>query len=170
MSKREKWTRIFLWISVFWLGIGLGAKLFDLVVLAASWGAAPPESLKLMPYGANYPINPGTFFQPLSVIMLIGILGALICGWKTPRWYRVWLWVPVISFVLIWIAAPTVFWPMIGKLWYAGTGEVPLNQTDAMDLVRRWIICDWLRVIVVAVGFFASVKAISMPYPRGDVK
>ena len=54
----------FLWFSVLCWGIGLGAKLFDLIVVAAAWGAAPPASLALMPYGPRYPINPGDFFQP----------------------------------------------------------------------------------------------------------
>jgi hypothetical protein len=42
----------------------------------------------------------GDFFQPLSRPMLVGILGALISGWKTPFECRVWLWLPVIMFII----------------------------------------------------------------------
>ena len=69
---RERWARVFLWFSVFGWGIGLGAKLFDLIVVASAWGAAPPASLSLMPYGPHYPLNPGDFFQPLSALMVGG--------------------------------------------------------------------------------------------------
>ena len=60
----ERLTRLFLWLSIFGWGVGLGAKLFDLIVLAGAWSAAPPASLSLLPYGPRYPLNPGDFFQP----------------------------------------------------------------------------------------------------------
>src|SRR5260370_8221519 len=112
---RAQLTRGFLWLSVLGWGIGLGAKLFDLIVVAGAWGAAPPTSLALMPYGPRYPINPGDFFQPLSALMVVGILGALISGWKTRLEYRIWLWGPVITFFIICIFTPTVFGPLIHK-------------------------------------------------------
>ena len=166
MSRRERLTRGFLWLSVLTLGIGLGAKLFDLIVVASSWGASPPESLSLMPYGERYPIDPGEFFQPWSVPTLVGILGALISGWKTPLAYRKWLLVPVIAFVVIWIFTPTVFWPMIGQLWGAGTGKIVMSGPELTALVNRWMLWDWMRVVVVAMAFLSSIKAISMPYPK----
>ena len=56
-------TRVFLWIAVFAWAIGLGGKLFDLVAMAGAWSAAPPESLKLMPYGPHYAVDPGRFLR-----------------------------------------------------------------------------------------------------------
>jgi len=165
-SKREQFTRGFLWFSILGWGIGLGAKLFDLIVLAPAWGAAPPGSLALMPYGPHYPIDPGTFFQPLSAIMVVGILGALMSGWQTPFEYRIWLWVPVISFLIIWAITPTVFWPMIRELYNAGTGKIQQSNAELISVVRRWMIWDSLRVALIAVGFVASVRAISIPFPR----
>ena len=168
MSWRLRLMRIFLWISVLGWGIGLGAKLFDLLVLAGAWSVAPPASLALLPYGPRFPMNPGDFFQPLSALMVVGILGALISGWKTPLQYRVWLWVPVITFVIIWIFTPTVFWPMIRELYGAGSGKIVRSDAELILLVRRWMIWDWLRVALIAVGFLASVRALSIPFPRND--
>ncbi len=54
-----KLTRAFLWISVISWGIGLGAKLFDLIVLARAWGLEPPASFTFLPYGRHFPVNPG---------------------------------------------------------------------------------------------------------------
>jgi hypothetical protein len=165
---REQLTRGFLWFSVLGWGIGLGAKLFDLIVVASAWGAAPPASLALMPYGPHYPINPGNFFQPLSALMVVGILGALISGWKTPFDYRIWLWVPAVAFLIIWIFTPTVFWPMIRELYGAGSGKIVRNDAELILLVRRWMIWDWLRVAVITAGFLSSVRAISIPFPRNN--
>ena len=165
---RAQLTRAFLWFSVLGWGIGLGAKLFDLVVIASAWGAAPPASLALMPYGPHYPLNPGDFFQPLSALMVLGILGALISGWKTQLEYRIWLWVPVIAFLIIWILTPTVFWPMISELYRAGSGKIVMSDAALVQLVRRWMIWDWLRVALIAAGFASSVRAISLSFPRSD--
>jgi len=165
MPRRARLTRMFLWLSILAGGIGLGGKIFDLLVLARAWGASPPNSLKLMPYGAAYPIDPGNFFQPLSAILLMAILGALISGWKTPWEYRIWLWLPVLMFILIWIFTPTVFWPMIRELYGLGRGRIVESDAQVILLVRRWVIYDWLRVVAIAVAFLSSVRAMSVAFP-----
>ena len=162
---RERLTRGFLWLSVIGWGIGLGGKLFDLIIVAGAWSAAPPASFSLLPYGPRFPLDPGDFFQPLSALMVVGVLGALISGWKTRFKYRVWLWLPVIAFLVIWILTPTVFWPMIRELYWTATGRITRSDAEAIILARRWIIWDWARVVMIAVGYVSSVRAISMPYP-----
>lgn len=162
---RKKLTRAFLWLSVLTWGVGLGGKLFDLLVFSRDWGANPPDSLSLYPYGRRFPVNPGDFFQPLSILMAIAILGALISGWKTPRSYRIWLILPVIMFVLIWIATPTLFWPMISEIYLAAKGTTPVPKGEMLQLVHRWFLYDSLRVVVIAAGFLSSIRGISVPYP-----
>lgn len=154
---RHRATKVFLWLAVFGWAIALGAKLFDLLVLGCAWGASPPASLELLPYGKAYPINPGNFFQPLSAVMLLGTLGALIAGWKSPA--RSFLWVAIASFAVIWILTPTVFWPMINDLWALHRGRLSLGDAEMVGLVRRWFIWDSLRIGLVVIGFVASVRA-----------
>ena len=163
---RAQLTRAFLWVAILSWGIGLGAKLFDLLVLAGAYTAAPPASLALMPYGPRFPIDPGDFFQPLSLFIVVGLLGSLISGRKTPFQYRVWLWLPAIMFLIIWILTPTVFWPMIRELYGAASGKIGSSEAELIHLARRWIVWDWFRVALIAVGFVASVRGISIPYPR----
>jgi hypothetical protein len=162
-SLRFKLMRTFLWVSIVGWGIGLGAKLFDLLVVARAWGASPPESLALMPYGSRFPMNPGDFFQPLSALMVVGILGALVSGWKTPPNFRVWLWIPVAAFLVIWAITPTIFWPMIRELYGSATGEIAGAKPELVALVSRWYYWDSFRTALIAIGFLSSVKAISMP-------
>jgi hypothetical protein len=76
--------------------------------------------------------------------------------------------VPVITFLLIWIFTPTVFWPMIRELYGAGSGKIVRSDVELKLLVRRWMIWDWLRVAVIATGFLSLVRAISVPFPRTD--
>ncbi|HEY0795961.1 MAG TPA: DUF1772 domain-containing protein [Acidisarcina sp.] len=148
-----------------WWGIGLGAEIYDLLVLGNAWGANPPASLSLLPYGPHFPIDPGNFFQPLSAVMVVAVLGALISGWKTSRNYCVWLWIPVIAFAIIWIFTLTVFWSMIDQLWGISRGRIAASNAQAIALVRRWFVYDSMRMVAIAVGFLASIRAISVPYP-----
>jgi len=155
-----RWLIVFLWISVAAWGIGLGAKLFEFTVVISAWAADPPASLSLMPYGPRYPNDPGDFFLPLSILLLIGTVGGLVCGRKTLRSYKPWLWVPLASLLVIWLATPTLFWPMIRDLYHAGTGARPLEASAAQGLVGRWLVLDWLRTVFIAVGFGSSIQAL----------
>lgn len=169
-TTRSHFLRAFLWLSIAGWGIGLGGKLFDLLVVARAWGAHPPDSLSLMPYGDRFPINPGDFFQLLSVVMAVSVVGALIAGWKT-RWpYREWLLLPVIAFVIIWAATPTIFWPIIHELYGTTIGRTTHTDTELVRLIHRWVICDWVRVGLIAIGFISSVRAISLPIDRADMR
>jgi hypothetical protein len=49
-------------------------------LISTAWGANLPQSFDLLPYGKQVPVDPGNFFQPLSVLILVGSLGALISG------------------------------------------------------------------------------------------
>lgn len=151
----------FLWIAVTAWGIGLGAKLFDLLVVAGSWGASPPESFARLPYGAHYPITPGGFFQPLSIVMAVSIFGALVAGWSQPRRVKTWLCVGSLAFVVIWAITPTVFWPMINQQYDIATGKIIASSAEAIALTARWVRWDSGRIVLIAVGFLASVRALN---------
>jgi hypothetical protein len=78
-------------------------------------------------------MNSGDFFQPLSAVMALGIVGALVSGWRTPLQLRFWLWLGFIMFLIIWAITPTVFWPMIHELYGSAIGRI--SRTDA-ELVQ----------------------------------
>jgi hypothetical protein len=78
VSWRVRFMRVSLWASVLVWGIGAGAKLYDLRVVAGAWSAAPPESLTLLPYGPRFPVDPGKFFIPTSLSTLVAAFAALI--------------------------------------------------------------------------------------------
>lgn len=125
---RKKLTRAFLWSSVTLWGVALGAKIFDLLVLARAWGGDVPASLIFYPYGKNWPVDPGDFFQPLSAFLLLAIVGALWSGWKTTRSYRLYLELSVGAFALIWLATPTFFWPLINAIYQVAHHRVSIAR------------------------------------------
>ncbi|SEV92275.1 protein of unknown function [Luteibacter sp. 329MFSha] len=162
---RTRVTQVLLWASTLAWAIGLGAKLFDLVVVAGAWGASPPGSFALLPYGSKYPVTPGGFFQPLSAVMALAMLGALVAGWRQPRPLRHWLITGAVAFVLIWAITPTVFWPMINEQYAIATGKASVSVPEAVHLTTRWIAWDSFRIALIAIGFIASVRSLTLATP-----
>jgi hypothetical protein len=167
MATRERVTRILLWLAVLAGGPLLGAKLFDLIVLAGAWSASPPSSLAMMPYGKTWPVDTGAFFIPFSAAMLIAGFGALVSGWRTPWRYRWLLCIPSIGILVLLVVTVTAFWPMNAALYYHGIGSPKDTITDAqsIEMARRWIALDWIRVIGAAAAFVAPLKALTTPWP-----
>jgi hypothetical protein len=108
-------------------------------------------------------MNSGDFFQPLSAVMALGILGALVSGWRTPLQLRFWLWLGFIMFLIIWAITPTVFWPMIHELYGSAIGRISRTDAELVQPAHRWVVWDWFRVVLIAIGFVASVRALTLP-------
>jgi hypothetical protein len=168
MALRQSVTRAFLWLAVLVGGPLLGAKLFDLVVLAGAWSARPPTSLVMMPYGKAWPVDTGTFFIPFSAAMLVAGFGALTAGWRTPWRYRWLLCLPSLGILLLLILTVVSFWPMNAALDYHGIGLTEDTITDAQSIVmtQRWIVLDWVRVIGATAAFVAPLRALTTPWPQ----
>jgi hypothetical protein len=161
-STRGAWLTSFLWINVFAWSVAFGGKLFELMVVIPSWAADPPSSLSLMPYGPRYPFNPGDFYQPLGVVALVGCVGSLLCGWRTPANYKVLLWVPFAVLLVTAAVTPTLFWPMITALYRAGTGTAPLSDAAVDALLNKWLWYDWLRGALGVPALVCAVQALRM--------
>lgn len=164
---REEFTRAFLWLAVLVGGPLLGAKLFDLLVLAGAWSAHPPASLTMMPYGRAWPVDTGLFFIPFSAAMLVAGFGALAAGWRTPWRYRWLLCLPSVGILLLLILTVVAFWPMNAALYYHGVGSPRDTITDAQSvaMARRWVALDWIRVLGATAAFVAPLRALTTQWP-----
>jgi hypothetical protein len=164
---RESTTRAFLWLAVLVGGPLLGAKLFDLLVLAGAWSADPPASLAMMPYGKAWPVDTGLFFIPFSAGMLIAGFGALVAGWRTPWSYRWLLCLPSIGILLLLVLTVLAFWPMNAALYYHGVGSPKDTITDqqSVAMAARWVTLDWVRVIGATAAFVAPLRALTLRWP-----
>ena len=167
MATRKTTTRAFLWLAVLVGGPLVGAKLFDLVVLAGAWSARPPASLAMMPYGRAWPVDTGLFFVPFSALMLVAGFGALVAGWRTPWRYRWMLCLPSLGILLLLVLTVTEFWPMNAALYYHGIHSPKDTITDAQSIAmaRRWVALEGLRVAGATAAFVAPLRALTLPWP-----
>lgn len=170
MVTREKLTRIFLWILVLFGGPVVGAKLFDLVVLAGAWSANPPASLALLPYGDAWPVDTGLFFIPFSAATQVAGFGALIAGWRTPWHYRWMLCMPSVGSLLLLVLTVLAFWPMNYALYHHAI-HVKDHITDAesIAMAHRWVMLDWVRVGCASAIYVIALRALTLPYPQAVV-
>lgn len=168
---RRRIVRGALWLAAIAWGVLLGAKVFDLVVLAGAWSAAPPASLRLLPYGAAYPVNTGDFFIPPSALLLVFTWIAVFAGWRTPMRYRRWLLASALTILVVLVFTVASFWPMNAPLWAVAKGAPGALQDQASieALVHAWLRNDWLRVIAATAGFLSTLRAISLPFPDAQV-
>lgn len=164
---RARLTRAFLWLAVLVGGPLLGARLFDLLVLAGAWSAHPPTSLAMMPYGKAWPVDTGVFFIPFSALMLVAGFGALIAGWRTPWRYRWLLCLPSVGILLLLVLTVVVFWPLNAALYYHGVASPKDTITDAQSIAmaRTWVTLDWIRVAGATAAFVAPLRALTTPWP-----
>jgi hypothetical protein len=148
-------------------GLLVGGKLFDLRVLVGAWSASPPESLNLLPYGPRFPVDTGEYFFPSSVALLVCSIGSLIAGWNTPSRFRALLAVPAVMLFVTLVFTVLWFWPANAALWAVASGasNAIANPLEIVELVRRWVTYDWLRVAVGMAGFVCSIRALSIPFP-----
>jgi hypothetical protein len=167
MDRRKTLTRAFLKLAVLFGGPLVGAKLFDLLVLAGAWSADPPRSLAMMPYGKAWPVDTGLFFIPFSAAMLIAGFGALACGWRTSWRYRWLLCIPSIGIFVLLVLTVVAFWPMNAALYYHGVGSPKDSITDVQSIAmaRRWVQLDWIRVAGATAAFVAALQALTLPWP-----
>jgi hypothetical protein len=168
MKWRKGLTRFFLWVSVLAWGPLVGAKVFDLVVLVGAWSASPPASLRLLPYGPDYPVDTGEFFIPSSAALLVSTVGALIVGWRTPLKYRAMLATSMLCIFSMLVLTVAMFWPLNAALWAVAQNSSSAGQTpsEVVEIVRTWVALDWVRVAVGSIGFVSAVRALSIPFPE----
>ncbi len=152
----------FLWVSVLGWGIALGAKLFDLIVVAGAWSAAPPTSLTYMPHGPRFRVDAGQFFAPVTVVAVTGAIGSLIAGWTTPPGYRFWLWCSALPVAGLWLVTIPVMWPLNAALRAAARKGDGADSAGVVRAARWWIFCDAIRVALIAAGFVGAVGAMCL--------
>lgn len=121
-----------------------------------SLSAGPPSS------AAQLCAAPDAISAPL-----VFSLATLIAGWRTPLNYRVWLVLSLLMMVAIFIFTVFWFWPRNHALWLVATGapDALRDRIEIIRMAREWVAYDWLRVAMMAVGFVAAIRAISVPFP-----
>jgi hypothetical protein len=141
-----------LWVLVIALGIQAGAGIFETRVLVPLWSSNPPASVREF---FGQPLRPDSgrrlwiFLSPLTAIISVANL-VLALGSSAP--WRAWWLAAAGCSVAVMAATFAYFVPQLLSL---------ARIDDAFVVVRtkRWVILNYLRAVVLLVGWIAALKA-----------
>lgn len=152
--------QILVWIAVVTWSLWFGGLMYEVVVITPLWSSSLPQSVLEWNSRPQYVVIPTKFFAPVAVATVLSSLMCVILGWKGGG-RRLW---SVVSFVC---AAVTLgftliyFFPKNAVLFLQQTGN--LSGEELTAIATAWLTGNWIRIVIMAVGFFAALKALSLP-------
>ncbi len=151
----RKITQILLWIAVVAWSLWIGGLMYEMVVILPLWSSSLPESVVEWNARPQFVVNPTRFFAPVAITTVLSSLLGLILGWKSGN-RRVWLVLSAICAVVTLAFTLIYFFPKNEVLFrnqFAG-----LSGEEVSIIARSWITGNWVRVCIMAVGFFAALR------------
>lgn len=132
--------------------------MYEMVVILPLWSSALPESVFEWNSRPQFLINPTRFYLPVALACVLSSLGALIAAWKIGRnWHR-----HLIS------AASAIATLGFTLAFFFSKNEVlfrnrhgGLGGEEIKAIADAWIAGNWVRVVIMAIGFLASLSALS---------
>jgi hypothetical protein len=159
----EKIIQILLWISVIAWSLWFGGLIYETVVIMPLWSASLPESVIEWNSRPNFIVNPSRFFVPVALTTVLSSLLALIFGWKLSN-RRFWLVLSAVcaasalAFTLIYFFAKN---DVLFRSQFAG-----LSGEEITAIGNAWIAGNWVRAGIMAIGFFAALRAYNAKTPE----
>ena len=154
----QKITRILVWISVIAWSLWFGGLMYEMVVILPLWSSALPESVIEWNSRPQFVINPTRYYVPVAVTCVLSSVGAFITAWKVGK---NWFWhlisaacaIATLGFTLIYFFSKN---EVLFRNQYGG-----FNGEKITAIANAWIAGNWVRVVIMAIGFLAALSALS---------
>lgn len=153
---RLSWILLFLLVVM--LGIEIGASMYEARLLVPVWtGFAPHPIWEWITLRLRLDPDRRFWIYSTPLVSLLGIAN-LVAAWRNktiPGKQRKW-WLLGAGVTAIMIIAPfAYFMPTLNRIQDAG------QVTVSADLVHWWVRLNWLRAVVYAAAWFATLRAFS---------
>jgi len=161
MPRRDLIVNYLLWYNVLSLGIWVGGTLFQMLVVVPLWSDSPPESVHAFWAGTQYYSTIHHFFGPLTqVLRVVPLLALVVVAWPNAE-LRTWIVICAATMVFGFIFTRAYVYPMNDVL-FAKAGE-GLDADAVRSLVSRWVFADRLRFAVMTGGYLSLLRAFRLP-------
>ena len=152
--------QIFLWIAVIAWSFWLGGLMYELFVVTPLWSANLPQSAVEWNSRPNFMLIPTPFYAPVAVTTILSSLLATILNWKSGN-HRIWLILSTVCAIATLAFTIVYFFPKNEVLFHnQNTG---LSGAEITAIANAWLNANYVRVMIMIVGFFAALKAFSSP-------
>lgn len=153
-----------LWLLVIFVGIQLGAGLYEKLAVVPLWADAPGDQV-LDRMHASGMYRAGRAFWPfVSVPVAVLAVLNLVLAWRSTAAHRRWWLAGATVMCLYAVASYGYFVPTMLALQSSGA-TWPAAEVEAV--VGRWTAVNWLRMAVGALGWLCLLRALSRPAPAG---
>jgi len=157
---KNYFARILLWIAVITWGFWLGGLIYEMIVIVPLWSANLPQSVIEWNSRPNFVMNPTKFYLPTVITLILSSSLGMILSWKS-RNQRLWLILSTVCAIAAFVFTLIYFFPKNDVLFRnQNTG---LSGEAIAEIAYAWIRGNWIRVGMMTVGFFAALKAFSLP-------
>lgn len=155
-------VRFILWSNAIVFAVYLAGHLFDIFIIIPNWQSGSLEEMVAF-NEFFHKTNPVNYYK---VIMYVSTALSLICVLLSLRvggTMFVLLLIALVIDILIDIITLHYFTPMNEYLFLEQGGLLEPERVKAY--VRQWVTADYLRVALITIGFYTSVRAVHFSYP-----
>ena len=160
MTTRAFITQTILWVCVMFVGIHIGAGVYEVFVITPLWAGATPESVTGWNPVPQYAINPARYWGIFSPVVALLTLALLIAAWLMPQPRRKWALIAGVCLFIVVLSTVLFFVPILIKT--IGTRGANFSGGEITAMVNQWVIWNWLRLAVMIVGWLAAIRALGM--------
>lgn len=147
-----------LWIAVIAWGFWLGGLIYEMVVIIPLGSANLPNSVLEWNARPNFAVNPTSFYLPTVITLILSSLLATVLNWKS-RNQRIWLILSTVCVITAFVFTLLYFFPKNDVLFRNQVSGLSGDEITA--IANAWIRGNYLRVVMLIVGFFSALKAFS---------
>ena len=152
--------RILIWMTVIAWGFWLGGLMYEMIVIMPLWSANLPNSVVEWNSRPDFVMNPTRFYVPIVITLILSSLLATILAWKSSN-KRLWLILSTVCAITVFVFTLIYFFPKNEILFR--NQNAGLSGEEITAIANAWIRGNWIRVGMMIVGFFAALKAFSLP-------
>ncbi|CAN5281900.1 hypothetical protein BH10ACI1_BH10ACI1_15660 [soil metagenome] len=157
---KQNILQILLWISVIAWSLWFGGLMYELFVITPLWSLALPESAIEWNSRPKFMVIPTPFYAPVAVTTILSSLLGMFSGWKSGN-RRIWLILSTVCAIATLAFTLVYFFPKNEVLFQNQIAGLSGEEITAIG--NAWIRANYIRVGVMVVGFYAALKAFSLP-------
>lgn len=155
-------NRALLWLFVVVLGIGVGAGLYEAIVIMPLWSVSPPESVwewhDLLAADSPYAPRAGErfwiFVSPARALLALAVL---VTALRVRVPHRAWQMAACLITLALFAIAVAWLIPVSAELF--GSGSRQLSAVDVVSKAQTWVRLNYLFQVLGLAAFLAALRA-----------
>jgi len=147
-----------LWFYSVMASLVFGASVYESLVVHPAWSRKPPESFVGFVGAPVSRMDIPAFWVPVAPLYALSGLGAsTVALWAGNQGVPIILSSACAVAGVAWTLA--YFRPTIGRFLEEGGGNTPAERLQSE--AQRWILLNWIRVVMVAVSWWGALTALA---------